>query len=114
MEKAKESGGAGDKAPVENPHSNSSLLSAVLTDGGSAPEMPPHMPSRTPFTNLSHVDVDLALARALQEQERAYMIVRMEDGDDSDYGSSVEGSYTCVGRSIDFFSFFVTFFVSGE
>lgn len=27
-----------------------------------------HQPSRTPFTNLSQVDADLALARTLQEQ----------------------------------------------
>ncbi|KAK8947379.1 E3 ubiquitin ligase BIG BROTHER-related [Platanthera zijinensis] len=94
MEKAKESGGAGDKAPVENPNSNSSPLAAISSDGGPAPAMPPpHMPSRTPFTSLSQVDADLALARALQEQERAYMMLRMEDGDGSDYGSSAEGSY---------------------
>ncbi|XP_047321300.1 E3 ubiquitin ligase BIG BROTHER-related-like [Impatiens glandulifera] len=31
--------------------------------------------SRTPFTNLSQVDADLALARTLQEQERAYMML---------------------------------------
>ena len=35
-------------------------------------EQPPHSPrqpsSRTPFTNLSQVDADLALARTLQEQ----------------------------------------------
>ncbi|KAK8963004.1 E3 ubiquitin ligase BIG BROTHER-related [Platanthera guangdongensis] len=102
MEKSKESGGAGDKAPVENPNSNSSLLSPVSADGGSAPEMPPHMPSRTLFTSFSHVDADLALVRALQEQERAYMILRMEDGDDCDYGSS---GYTCAANSIAFFSF---------
>jgi len=33
---------------------------------GSAPN--PRQPSRTPFTNLSQVDADLALARTLQEQ----------------------------------------------
>ncbi|KAL5066802.1 hypothetical protein RYX36_017689 [Vicia faba] len=43
-------------------------------------------PSRTPFTNLSQVDADLALARTLQEQERAYMMLRMNN-DGSDYGS---------------------------
>lgn len=90
MENAKEISGAGDKAPTENPNSNSSLSSA---DGGSATEIPPHMPSRTPFTSLSQVDADLALARALQEQERAYMMLRMNGGDGSDYVSSDEGSY---------------------
>ncbi|GFZ00342.1 RING/U-box superfamily protein [Actinidia rufa] len=48
--------------------------------------------TRTPFTNLSQVDADLALARTLQEQERAYMILRM-NGDGSDYGSWEGGSY---------------------
>ncbi|CAA3009392.1 E3 ubiquitin ligase BIG BROTHER-related [Olea europaea subsp. europaea] len=46
---------------------------------------------RTPFTNLSQVDADLALARTLQEQERAYMMLRMHGG--SDYGSWEAGSY---------------------
>ncbi|CAL1374892.1 unnamed protein product [Linum trigynum] len=31
--------------------------------------------ARTPFTNLSQEDADLALARTLQEQERAYMML---------------------------------------
>lgn len=47
---------------------------------------------RTPFTNLSQVDADLALARTLQEQERAYMMLRM-GGDGSEYGSWEGGSY---------------------
>ncbi|XP_015942058.1 E3 ubiquitin ligase BIG BROTHER-related [Arachis duranensis] len=49
-------------------------------------------PSRTPFTNLSQVDADLALARTLQEQERAYMMLRMNN-EGSDYGSWEAGSY---------------------
>ncbi|GAB2275296.1 hypothetical protein Dimus_010057 [Dionaea muscipula] len=48
--------------------------------------------SRTPFTNLSQVDADLALARTLQEQERAYMMLRM-NGDGSNYGNWEGGSY---------------------
>lgn len=35
---------------------------------GSAAAPNPQQPSRTPFTNLSQVDADLALARTLQEQ----------------------------------------------
>ncbi|KAL3651044.1 hypothetical protein CASFOL_007447 [Castilleja foliolosa] len=42
---------------------------------------------RTPFTDLSQVDADLALARTLQEQERAYMMLRMNSVGGSDYGS---------------------------
>lgn len=56
------------------------------------PPQPPPQPSRTPFTNLSQVDADLALARTLQEQERAYMMLRMNN-DGSDYGSWEAGSY---------------------
>ncbi|XVF67010.1 hypothetical protein PTKIN_Ptkin10aG0086100 [Pterospermum kingtungense] len=48
--------------------------------------------TRTPFTNLSQVDADLALARTLQEQERAYMMLRMSN-DGSDYGSWEAASY---------------------
>ncbi|KAK8961775.1 hypothetical protein KSP40_PGU022638 [Platanthera guangdongensis] len=44
-------------------------------------------------------------------QERAHMILRMEDDDKSDYESSVEGSYTCAARSIAFFSFWPEEFV---
>ncbi|RZB89592.1 E3 ubiquitin ligase BIG BROTHER-related-like [Glycine soja] len=58
--------------------------------GSAAPN--PRQPSRTPFTNLSQVDADLALARTLQEQERAYMMLRMNN-DGSDYGSWEGGSY---------------------
>ncbi|KAE8023001.1 hypothetical protein FH972_008758 [Carpinus fangiana] len=50
------------------------------------PPQPPSQPSRTPFTNLSQVDADLALARTLQEQERAYMMLRMNN-EGSDYGT---------------------------
>ncbi|KAK7270151.1 hypothetical protein RIF29_23085 [Crotalaria pallida] len=59
---------------------------AAGTGSGSA------APRRTPFTNLSQVDADLALARTLQEQERAYMMLRMNN-DGSDYGSWEGGSY---------------------
>ncbi|XP_042048780.1 E3 ubiquitin ligase BIG BROTHER-related-like isoform X2 [Salvia splendens] len=50
-------------------------------------------PRRTPFTDLSQVDADLALARTLQEQERAYMMLRMGVDGGSDYGSWEAESY---------------------
>ncbi|KAG5221866.1 zinc finger family protein [Salix suchowensis] len=53
---------------------------------------PQRQTSRTPFTNLSQEDADLALARTLQEQERAYMMLRMNN-DGSNYGSWEAGSY---------------------
>ncbi|XP_068646647.1 E3 ubiquitin ligase BIG BROTHER-related-like [Aristolochia californica] len=57
-------------------------------------------PSRTPFTSLSQVDADLALARTLQEQERAYMMLRMA-GEVSDYGSSDSGSFVFEDDEVD-------------
>ncbi|CAL9050085.1 unnamed protein product, partial [Musa banksii] len=56
---------------------------------------PPPSPTSAlrPFTSLSQVDADLALARALQEQERAYAMLRMNGVDCSDYGISDAGSY---------------------
>ncbi|MQM08122.1 hypothetical protein Taro_040973 [Colocasia esculenta] len=48
--------------------------------------------SRTPFTSLSQVDADLALARTLQEQERAYLMLRMGGGGGSDFVGSESGS----------------------
>ncbi|KFK39312.1 hypothetical protein AALP_AA3G228600 [Arabis alpina] len=65
---------------------------AVLEDNGSnlVGDLPPRSSSaRVPFTNLSQIDADLALARTLQEQERAYMMLTMN----SDYGSWETGSY---------------------
>ncbi|KAI9084966.1 hypothetical protein K1719_032958 [Acacia pycnantha] len=60
--------------------------------GSGSIQSPHRTPSRTPFTNLSQVDADLALARTLQEQERAYMLVRMNN-EGSDYGSWDAGSH---------------------
>ncbi|EOA30992.1 hypothetical protein CARUB_v10014137mg [Capsella rubella] len=56
-------------------------------------ELPPRSSSaRVPFSNLSQIDADLALARTLQEQERAYMMLTM-NSEISDYGSWETGSY---------------------
>ncbi|KAL1556457.1 RING-type E3 ubiquitin transferase [Salvia divinorum] len=59
-------------------------------NGGDAAE---NLSRRTPFTNLSQVDADLALARTLQEQERAYMMLTMGGGDGIPYGSWGDDSY---------------------
>uniref|UniRef100_A0A5B7BQ99 Putative E3 ubiquitin ligase BIG BROTHER-related n=1 Tax=Davidia involucrata TaxID=16924 RepID=A0A5B7BQ99_DAVIN len=48
---------------VENPNN-----SATAEEGGSNVVNQSRQTSRTPFTNLSQVDADLALARTLQEQ----------------------------------------------
>ncbi|WCJ40063.1 RING/U-box superfamily protein [Euphorbia peplus] len=87
------------KAAIDNNTSQSDQeLNPNLADPNpNDPEepQPPRQPSaRTPFTNLSQVDADLALARTLQEQERAYMMLRMNTiTDGSDYGSWEPGSY---------------------
>lgn len=59
-------------------------------DGGDAAA---NRRQRTPFTNLSQIDADLALARTLQEQERAYMMLTMGAGDGIPYGSWGDESY---------------------
>ncbi|XP_044959220.1 E3 ubiquitin ligase BIG BROTHER-related-like isoform X2 [Hordeum vulgare subsp. vulgare] len=48
---------------------------------------------RRPFTALSQEEADLALARVLQEQERAYMMLSAHGGDGSEYDASDAGSY---------------------
>jgi E3 ubiquitin-protein ligase BIG BROTHER and related proteins len=66
MENSKE-GGAGEKAVEVNPNPNPSAVnsdeSAVVAAAAEAVG-----PARRPFTELSQVDADLALARVLQEQ----------------------------------------------
>jgi len=47
---------------------------------------------RRPFTSLSQEEADLALARVLQEQERAYMMLTAQYGG-GEYASSDAGSY---------------------
>ncbi|KAG2306311.1 hypothetical protein Bca4012_084657 [Brassica carinata] len=66
---------------------------AVAVDESGSNTVPPRSSSeRVPFTNLSQIDADLALARTLQEQERAYMMLTM-NSEVSDYGSWETGSY---------------------
>ncbi|KAL8188614.1 hypothetical protein R6Q57_029902 [Mikania cordata] len=73
---------------ADNPVDPSFLLPAAAAEENDNP----NRPSRTPFTNLSQVDADLALARTLQDQERAYMMLRMNGGG-SDHESWETGSY---------------------
>ncbi|XP_058077219.1 E3 ubiquitin ligase BIG BROTHER-related-like [Magnolia sinica] len=84
MENAKESN-HGNKPNEENPNSESEPKPESIPSS--------RQPSRAPFTSLSQVDADLALARTLQEQERAYMMLRMNGSDGSGYGSSDSGGY---------------------
>ncbi|KAK1380511.1 E3 ubiquitin ligase BIG BROTHER-related [Heracleum sosnowskyi] len=87
----------------QNPPSNSPA--AVVAGAGESNSVPVENNNdgrqiRTPFTDLSQVDADLALARTLQEQERAYMMIRM-NGDVSDYGSWETGSFVAEDEDFD-------------
>ncbi|XP_077220658.1 E3 ubiquitin ligase BIG BROTHER-related-like isoform X2 [Tasmannia lanceolata] len=86
MDNAKEAC-EGDKTNDENPNPNPNpeLHEEI------APNSPSQPPSRTPFTSLSQVESDLALARRLQEQERAYLMLTMNNLPGA-YSSSESGS----------------------
>eukprot|EP00249_Psilotum_nudum_P005272 c18725_g1_i1 orf=391-1245(+) len=70
------------------------------TQGFSSPESVAQSSSRAPFTSLSQADADLALARALQEQERAYMLLSITN-DSSGYDSSGSGNCDYEGYNND-------------
>nr|XP_004231468.1 E3 ubiquitin ligase BIG BROTHER-related [Solanum lycopersicum] len=77
-----------------NPNGSDGDASLQVNANGE-PDAALHQPGasrRTPFTDLSQVDADLALARTLQDQERAYMMLSMND-DGIDYGSWDAGNY---------------------
>ncbi|XP_047966243.1 E3 ubiquitin ligase BIG BROTHER-related-like [Salvia hispanica] len=80
-----------DSGNQENPndHCNPSIDNANPISG----DVAGNRPQRTPFTDLSQVDADRALARTLQEQERAYMMLRMGGGGGSDSDSWETESY---------------------
>ncbi|KAJ8647977.1 hypothetical protein MRB53_001000 [Persea americana] len=94
MENAKESCG-GEKPVEENP------IPVTEPETVTESDPPSRNPSRTPFANLSQIDADLALARTLQEQERAFMMLAMDGGDASEVGSSESGSYVYEDQMVD-------------
>ncbi|KAL6601334.1 hypothetical protein ACP70R_044554 [Stipagrostis hirtigluma subsp. patula] len=88
-------GGCGEKPGADpNPSPNPSPPAAAAGGDGDAAAAAAAAVARRPFTALSQEEADLALARVLQEQERAYMMLRMNGGggEGSDYGSSEAGS----------------------
>ncbi|KAG0453188.1 hypothetical protein HPP92_025852 [Vanilla planifolia] len=95
MQSYKENSGAGEKASSgsPNPNPNSNLNPDNSADGENSPRAGLCTPNRTPFTSLNQCDADLALARALQEQERAYMILGLNRLGGTYYVSSDGGSY---------------------
>uniref|UniRef100_A0A1J3ISR8 E3 ubiquitin ligase BIG BROTHER-related n=1 Tax=Noccaea caerulescens TaxID=107243 RepID=A0A1J3ISR8_NOCCA len=87
--------GSGSDKGEEGVETTAVAVPVAVDDSGSnlVGELPPRSSSaRVPFTNLSQIDADLALARTLQEQERAYMMLTM-NSEISDYGSWETGSY---------------------
>ncbi|KAG0524191.1 hypothetical protein BDA96_07G189200 [Sorghum bicolor] len=107
-------GGADKPSPDNDQNQNASpnvpAASAAGDDGASvaaaaAAAAAPPADGRRPFTRLSQEEADLALARVLQEQERAYMMLTggeyaisdagsydydEEEGEDDDDGSDYE------------------------
>ncbi|ONK80284.1 uncharacterized protein A4U43_C01F15930 [Asparagus officinalis] len=90
MDDAKENAAIERSATGESPNPSAPSAPGSASD---AENPKPNPSSRTPFTSLGQLDADLALARALQEQERAYMMLRMEGRDGGGSGSSESGSY---------------------
>ncbi|KAJ8546535.1 hypothetical protein K7X08_032609 [Anisodus acutangulus] len=66
----------------ENPNGSEGDSSVQVNGNGNGNEG--GTSRRTLFTELSQVDADLSLARTLQDQERAYMMLSMNDEDDDD------------------------------
>uniref|UniRef100_A0A0C9S3B2 TSA: Wollemia nobilis Ref_Wollemi_Transcript_30427_1357 transcribed RNA sequence n=1 Tax=Wollemia nobilis TaxID=56998 RepID=A0A0C9S3B2_9CONI len=82
---------ANTKKEIENKNEDGQGSQPDIS-GSSELSLPAGQSSRRPFTSLSQEDSDLVLARALQEQERAYMLLRM-NADSSDHETSGSGSY---------------------
>uniref|UniRef100_J3MV19 RING-type domain-containing protein n=1 Tax=Oryza brachyantha TaxID=4533 RepID=J3MV19_ORYBR len=81
MDAAKES--AADQNPAPSPPAPAP-----------GPDEPSAAPTgRRPFTSLTQEEADLALARLLQEQERAYMMLTGQHGGGGEYAESDAGSY---------------------
>ncbi|CAL5000696.1 unnamed protein product [Urochloa decumbens] len=92
-------GGGGADKPSPDHDQNASpnvppLAAAAGDDGASAAAAAAAADGRRPFTSLSQEEADLALARVLQEQERAYMMLTAHHGGaGGEYESSDAGSY---------------------
>uniref|UniRef100_A0A0E0LXP4 RING-type domain-containing protein n=1 Tax=Oryza punctata TaxID=4537 RepID=A0A0E0LXP4_ORYPU len=89
MDAAKDSTAAADQNPTPNPPT----AAAAPDDSAVAATAA----GRRPFTSLTQEEADLALARVLQEQERAYMMLSVHHGGGGggggDYAASDVGSY---------------------
>ncbi|CAM0911711.1 unnamed protein product [Alopecurus aequalis] len=81
-------GGEGEKPSADQNRSPNTPAATGGDDVSAAAAV-----GRRPFTALSQEEADLALARVLQGQERAYMMLSMHGGEGSEYAASDGGSY---------------------
>ncbi|XP_047071230.1 E3 ubiquitin ligase BIG BROTHER-related-like [Lolium rigidum] len=91
--KATAAASAGDGGEKPSDDQNLSPNTPAATGGGDDVSAVAAAAGRRPFTALSQEEADLALARVLQEQERAYMMLTGHGGEGSEYGESDAGSY---------------------
>ncbi|CAD6264985.1 unnamed protein product [Miscanthus lutarioriparius] len=81
-------GGADKPSPDHDQNQNASPNVPASASGDDGASAAPPAVGRRPFTSLSQEEADLALARVLQEQERAYMMLT-----GGEYAISDAGSY---------------------
>uniref|UniRef100_A0ACD5Y7J3 Uncharacterized protein n=1 Tax=Avena sativa TaxID=4498 RepID=A0ACD5Y7J3_AVESA len=94
MDGSKATGGGGGGAEKPSADQNHSPNTPAATGGDDdVPAAAAATVGRRPFTALSQEEADLALARVLQEQERAYMMLSAHGGEGSEYAESDAGSY---------------------
>ncbi|KAF7095621.1 hypothetical protein CFC21_097740 [Triticum aestivum] len=90
-------GNGGEKPSADQNHSPNTPAAA----GAGGDDVSAAAVGRRPFTALSQEEADLALARVLQEQERAYMMLSAHGGDGSDYDASDAGSYDYYEEEVE-------------
>ncbi|KAG0596611.1 hypothetical protein M758_UG270000 [Ceratodon purpureus] len=79
MDRSKEGAASGTKSDKEKVQQVEGCGSDAGNNAANvdSPAPEPSTAARVPFTSLTQVDSDMALARALQEQERAYFLLQM-------------------------------------
>uniref|UniRef100_A0ACD5ZX60 Uncharacterized protein n=1 Tax=Avena sativa TaxID=4498 RepID=A0ACD5ZX60_AVESA len=93
MDGSKATGGGGAEKPSADQNHSPNTPAATGGDDAVAAAAAAATVGRRPFTALSQEEADLALARVLQEQERAYMMLSAHGGEGSEYADSDAGSY---------------------
>ncbi|XP_062192565.1 E3 ubiquitin ligase BIG BROTHER-related-like [Phragmites australis] len=91
MDGASKGSSGGEKTSADQNASPNPRAAGAGGDDGASPAAAAAAVGRRPFTSLGQEEADLALARVLQEQERAYMMLSGRGG--GDYAISDAGSY---------------------